>query len=130
MTHALRLSGATAVLAFALGISAASASDSLYQDQVSADSFGNLVIHSAAGYKRIVVGAGELAAKLHDFGSGRDATPGRNELDEGRGAGGGPLGYAEPGYPDCLRGAAVVHGRSYMYGVPANVAPVIEGACE
>ena len=36
-------------------------------DHVYADSFGNLVIHSPAGYKRIIVGEGHLAKELSDF---------------------------------------------------------------
>ena len=35
-------------------------------DRVYADSFGNLVIDSAAGYKRILVGEGKLAKELSD----------------------------------------------------------------
>ena len=38
-----------------------------HHDRVYADSFGNLVIDSAAGYKRIIVGEGKLAKKLSEY---------------------------------------------------------------
>lgn len=86
-------------------------------DRVHADSFGNLVVYSAAGYKRIVVGKGYLApefARLH-------------------GAPEAGAGYADeaPAYKPCRRPPAMFKGRSYMYGLPDNVVPVPgAGACE
>ena len=38
-----------------------------YHDRIYADSFGNLVVHSRSGYKRIVVGQGHLARELADY---------------------------------------------------------------
>ena len=40
---------------------------SRYRDHVYADSFGNLVIQSPSGYKRIVVGQGHLAKELSSY---------------------------------------------------------------
>ena len=117
---------AAAFLTAAALCSGSAAADSLYRDQVSADSFGNLVIYSQAGYKRIVVGAGELAGKLQDYGAGQ---PGDGlERDEGRGY--GPTDYDYGSYRGCHRGSVLLHGRSYMYGVPTNVTPVVAGPCD
>ena len=43
-----------------------------YHDRVYADSFGNLVIHSGSGYKRIVIGKGHLARELADYEQARN----------------------------------------------------------
>jgi hypothetical protein len=107
-------------IAFAAALLAASASiaaaGSLYQDQVHADSFGNLVIHSPAGYKRIVVGAGEAA-------SGYRATGSYYETDAPRIAWHGGQRLQLRPYRDCAFGAVLLHGRSYMYGLPDHVVP-------
>lgn len=87
----------------------------LYQEQVHADSFGNLIIYSPAGYKRIVVGQGHLAEAL------------QAAQDEA----------AEPYYYDrdrrydsrCNRQPVLLKGRSYMYGLPDKVVPVPAGIC-
>ena len=51
--------------ALAVGTMAAPAfASGSYHDRIYADSFGNLVVHSRSGYKRIVVGAGHLAKDL------------------------------------------------------------------
>ncbi len=52
----------------AVAVASPAAASDLYGERVHADSFGNLVIYSPAGYKRIVVGKGYLApefARLH-----------------------------------------------------------------
>lgn len=91
-------------------------------DHVYADSFGNLVIDSAAGYKRIVVGQGEHV---------RDVSK-----------------YLESGQPDvevvyadrddensvvydrgCYRPPALIKGRSYMYGFDQGEIPFQGGDC-
>lgn len=110
----------TLAYAIAAVLLAASASvagaGSLYQDQVHADSFGNLVIYSPAGYKRIVVGAGEAASgyratgSYHETGAPRIAYHGGQRLQ------------LRP-YRDCDYGAVLLHGRSYMYGLPDHVVP-------
>ena len=51
---------AAAAAATMLTLTAAGAADD-GRDRVHADSFGNLVIYSHAGYKRIIVGMGEAA---------------------------------------------------------------------
>lgn len=83
-------------------------------DRVHADSFGNLVIHSSAGYKRIVVGMGHTAEAYNATGS-----------------------YYEPeeGQPrrrvvTCTRPPYVWHGRSRMYGLPDGVVPQAPLVCE
>lgn len=38
-----------------------------YTDHVYADSMGNLIVDSAAGYKRIIVGQGDRARELADY---------------------------------------------------------------
>src|SRR5688500_4067849 len=54
-------------------------------DRIYADSFGNLVVHSRSGYKRIVVGQGHLAKELADYeqaGSRADVVYLDNDDDE------------------------------------------------
>jgi hypothetical protein len=88
---------------------------SRYRDHVYSDSFGNLVVQSPSGYKRIVVGQGHLAKELSSY-EGPDATdPDVVYLDDG------DNGYDE--YRDCYRPAHLFKGRSYMYGLPDGVIP-------
>ncbi|TKT82837.1 hypothetical protein [Aquamicrobium sp. LC103] len=105
--------------ALALTISAIGMANagSLYEDQVHADSFGNLVVYSSAGYKRILVGKGYAAESYNLTGSYHepeillyDAPPPQRRLR-------------------CSRYPVVLHGRSYMYGLPRNVVPVPTGIC-
>ena len=86
-----------------------------HQDRVYADSFGNLVIDSAAGYKRIIVGEGKLARKLSDYTSA-----------------GQPEAEPEVLYEDeadhvsrrgCYQPPVFVKGRSYMYGLSDGEMP-------
>jgi hypothetical protein len=79
-----------------------------------ADSFGNLVIHSPSGFKRILVGKGYLA-DAH-------AGPKVVHLEEDRGR-----LYLRERRP--CRYGALLHGRSYMYGLPDNVVPVPTVSC-
>ena len=84
------------------------------QDHVYADSFGNLVIESAAGYKRILVGEGAMARKLADYvGAGRPRVEYLDPAGAGRGGG------------DCYRPPVLVKGRSYMYGFSEGEIPQI-----
>lgn len=103
----MSIAGALACAAVVALGSQASA-DSRVRDRVYADSFGNLVIHSAAGYKRIVVGEGHLAKELGAYtGSDEPAV----------------IEY-QPGHVvvrDCP--AVLLKGRSYMYGLPDHVVP-------
>jgi hypothetical protein len=87
----------------------ASANDWRHRDQVYADSFGNLVVYSAAGYKRIIVGQGHLARELAEFtGSGEPELVILHDHD---------------GYPVRRCKPVLLKGRSYMYGLPDGVIP-------
>lgn len=118
--HSLPLAAAVLLGAFA---GSAMAGDS-HREKVHADSFGNLVIYSPAGYKRIVVGAGYLA----------------EELRAAQAAIGEPIGEPEVVYYEdnrydrprirCNRKPVLLHGRSYMYGLPDNVVPTPAGNCD
>ncbi|WP_173934188.1 hypothetical protein [Chelativorans sp. Marseille-P2723] len=88
-------------------------------EEVHADSFGNLVIRSPAGYKRIVVGKGYLA---EDLAKHSKREPKVVYLEEGRD------GVYLRKRRTCRYGA-LLHGRSYMYGLPDNVVPVPTVAC-
>lgn len=82
-----------------------------HRDRVYADSFGNLVIESAAGYKRILVGEGKLAKELSDYtGAGQPSVVYENESDDVSGR-------------DCYRPPVFVKGRSYMYGLSDGEMP-------
>ncbi|RVB21912.1 hypothetical protein ENZ76_19155, partial [Mesorhizobium sp. M7A.F.Ca.CA.002.10.1.1] len=96
---------ALVVAASVAGLAAPALAGARHQDRVYADSFGNLVVDSAAGYKRIIVGQGRLAKQLSDYTSaGQPKVIYENEADE--------IG----GYSDCYRPPVLVKGRSYMYG--------------
>ncbi|MVA96519.1 hypothetical protein GN330_04560 [Nitratireductor sp. CAU 1489] len=109
---------ATVALAAPLMVSAAApaAAGGLY-DRVYADSFGNLVIRSPSGYKRIVVGQGHLAKELGEY-SRAGAGPDVVYYDE-----------ADRVRRDCRRHGVLLKGRGYMYGLPDNTVPVLVGPC-
>lgn len=79
-------------------------------DRIYADSFGNLVIVSRAGFKRIVVGQGHLASELNAYSNGG--------ADEPKVVRGGE-------YPktSCYQAPYFWKGRSYMYGFSEGVIP-------
>ena len=105
-------SAASVVAALAALLGPASANG---RDYVYADSFGNLVIESAAGYKRILVGAGHDIDRIMDY---------------ERGPGPAPSASAEqPGDQECYRPAVLVKGRSYMYGFDQGVIPTLGAPC-
>lgn len=81
-------------------------------DRAYADSFGNLVIDSATGYKRILVGEGAMAKKMADYTNA--GQPRVLYLDR--------VGSGER---DCYRPPAFVKGRSYMYGLADGKMPEI-----
>lgn len=96
------------------------------RDRVEADSFGNLVVWSSAGYKRIVVGKGDLAPELADF-----VEAGRPKVIYGvdpRDAGGARDGDAVH-YRHCYRPPVLLKGRDHMYGLADGELPVIGGTC-
>lgn len=109
---AFLLAGAALIV---LGTAAvrASAGD-LYREHVYADSFGNLVVYSPAGYKRIVVGRGYLAHRM----AAQNKRPKVVYFTEGRKAA-----------TTCEHHAVLLHGRSYMYGLPENVVPEPAAGC-
>lgn len=106
---------AALALAASLGTAAA---DGFLQEQIHADSFGNLVIYSPAGYKRILVGQGYAADAYNLTGSYYE--PEVVELHE------------EPRDRTlrCYRPPHRWHGRSYMYGLPDHVVPQAPLVCE
>jgi hypothetical protein len=80
-------------------------------DHVYADSFGNLVVESAAGYKRILIGEGAMAKKLAAYTSA-------GQINESHG------GAARlTGARDCYRPPVFVKGCSYMYGLSDGEMP-------
>ncbi|TPL15914.1 MULTISPECIES: hypothetical protein [unclassified Mesorhizobium] len=103
---------ALTVAVLAVGFAAPALADGRHQDRVYADSFGNLVIDSAAGYKRILVGEGNLAKQLSDYTSaGQPKVIYENGAEE------------MSGYGDCYRPPVFVKGRSYMYGLSDGEMP-------
>ena len=101
---------------YAAIFAAATATGTMAQDFAYADSFGNLVIDSAAGYKRILVGRGSDVERVNKF------------LDRGQTREHGE--YILPrrlylGYRDCYRPGVFVQGRSYMYGLSDGEMPVL-----
>ena len=87
-----------------------------YHDRVYADSFGNLVIHSRSGYKRIVVGKGHLASEHADYEQARNDVV---YLDVD----------GEVVFRDCWKPAVLLKGRSYMYGLEDGELPDLPGGC-
>jgi hypothetical protein len=102
-------------LALLAGLPAAASG---YKDRVHADSFGNLVIHSAAGYKRILVGQGYAADAYNLTGSYYEPEAGQLDVR--------PSGRTLY----CHRPPHLWHGRSYMYGLPDTVVPQAPLVCE
>ena len=85
------------------------------------DSFGNLVIISPSGYKRIVVGQGDLAE------TSVSGAPDVIYFDE-------PVySTSQHRFPEasyrCSGGAAVYRGRSYMYGLSRDEVAVLVNGC-
>ncbi|MET3522675.1 hypothetical protein [Mesorhizobium abyssinicae] len=106
----LRLA-ALALAALAVGSTAPAEAGLRHHDRVYADSFGNLVIDSAAGYKRIIVGEGRHAKELSNFTSaGEPDVIYENESDETVGRG-------------CYQPPVFIKGRSYMYGLSDGEMP-------
>lgn len=88
------------------------------RDRVHADSFGNLVIHSQAGYKRIIVGMGHTADGYNQTGSYYEPE----------------VVYLDAPTPSrsvtvCSRPPYIWHGRSYMYGLQDGMIPQAPLVC-
>lgn len=94
------------------------ASAGRFHDRVYADSFGNLIVQSPSGYKRIIVGQGHLAKELAAYTASSEPT--RHEYDD-RDAYRGD---------DCYRPPVLLKGRSYMYGLDDGVVPEPSGRCD
>ncbi len=118
-----------AIICFALlagaatiALSGSASAGSRLHDQVYADSFGNLVIQSPYGYKRIIVGRGHLANKLSGLTTEDDPKVAYEEPERG---------FYRDGYvfETCYRPAVLLKGRSYMYGLPDRVLPEPSGHC-
>jgi hypothetical protein len=90
-----------------------------YHDRVYADSFGNLVVHSRSGYKRIVVGKGHLARELagYEQPQGGDGVVYLDEEDD------------DVVFRECWKPAVLLKGRSYMYGLEDGELPDLPGGC-
>lgn len=103
--------------ALALGALASPAAAGSAHDRIYADSFGNLVVHSRTGYKRIVVGQGHLASDLAAY---EQAGRGQDDVvylydDEGEVV------------RQCWKPAVLLKGRSYMYGLEDGELPDLPG---
>ena len=107
----------SAMLAVTLGLGAAVAG-SFEHDHVYADSFGNLVIDSAPGYKRIIVGQGHRVKEAASF-TDTDVKIVYADRTETASSG-----------EDCYRAPALIKGRSYMYGFDQGVIPFQGGPCQ
>jgi hypothetical protein len=103
-------------------MAAPSAAESSYRDHAYADSFGNLVVYSSAGYKRIVVGKGYLADKLANAAESDGPHVVRLRRAPGH------YSYVRHSHRGVC--AVLLHGRSYMYGLPDNVVPVPAKDCD
>ena len=108
----------------AVAMAMPAAADSFYRDHVYADSFGNLVVYSPAGYKRIVVGKGYLADRLASAGESDGPRVVRLRRAPGHHT------YIRRTYAHRGECAVLLHGRSYMYGLPDNVVPVPAKDCD
>lgn len=109
--RALAAAAAATMLTFTVAATAAENG----RDRVHADSFGNLVILSQAGYKRIIVGMGHVAEAYQLTGSYYE--PEVIEWEAPREA------------RRCVRPPHVWHGRSHMYGLDAGVVPQAPVVC-
>lgn len=86
-----------------------------YSDRIYADSFGNLVVHSRSGYKRIVVGQGHLARELAEYERPHDRDVVYLDDDD------------ESVPYECWKPAVLLKGRSYMYGLEDGELPDLPG---
>jgi len=109
------LAAAAALTIGGLATADTASAGSRHKDHIYADSFGNLIVYSRSGYKRIVIGAGHLAEELSAYESG-GAEPEVEYLDE-------PRHQRHHARRGCSDGAVLLKGRSYMYGLPDGYVP-------
>jgi hypothetical protein len=101
---------------------------------VYADNKGNLIVVKPGSYKQILVGQGKLADSIKNaMGTPEPATDkgrqptviylnaSQNENEQYR--------QIDASVGECQGGATIIHGRSFMYGIPRNVTPVIGNSC-
>jgi hypothetical protein len=114
--------GAAILVAAMIGTSGTTSAGNRLHDYVYADSFGNLIVQSPYGSKRIIVGEGYAAEQL----SG-DTKVSKPEVASTEPEG----GYDHYGYyhDTCYRPPVLLKGRSYMYGLPDGVVPEPSGRC-
>lgn len=123
-------------LAAAIGLGPNPALADRIRDRVQADAFGNLVVWSSSGYKRIVVGRGDLAEEMNAYaggpkvvyGSDRDTgydDDGDDDLryDHRRRYHSGFFHHGGGSYEGCYRPPVFVKGRGYMYGLADGEMP-------
>lgn len=110
-----RISAAVLAATIGLATTTGAMAWSRFHDEIYADSFGNLVIQSPSGSKRIVVGQGHLAKDLSQYERTGDSDVVYLDEDTERD------GRYE--YRDCYRPPYLWKGRSYMYGLPDGVVP-------
>lgn len=106
---------ALVLAAAAVGYAAPAMAWSRHHDRVYADSLGNLVIDSAAGYKRIIVGQGRLAKQLSDYTSAGQPEPEPQVIYEDE--------ADHVSRRGCYQPPVFVKGRSYMYGLSDGEMP-------
>jgi len=87
-------------------------------ERVYDDSYGNLVIVSPSGYKRIVVGMGHLAAELDRYRAPEVVYLDRHAYGHGRAG------------PRCHTPPVLWKGRSYMYGLAEGEIPTPPRICD
>lgn len=83
-----------------------------YGERYHADSFGNLIVYSPAGYKRIIVGKGHVLA---EYQAQQGVAEPDGYYDE--------EGAERRSYRNCRTVPGMFKGRSYMYGLPDGVVP-------
>ncbi|MFC5384913.1 hypothetical protein ACFPLB_02920 [Aquamicrobium segne] len=85
-------------------------------DHIYADSFGNLVVDSTAGYKRIVVGQGHMARQVAAYtASNGPKIIYLDRVEENK----------KTWATDCYRPPVFIKGRSHMYGLSDGEMPQI-----
>jgi hypothetical protein len=101
----------------AAALTSVPASAGSLKERVYADSFGNLIIRSPAGYKRIIVGEGHMADQLAQSTTDDPDVVYLDETDNGSDA------------RECYRPPWLLKGRSYMYGFDEGEIPFQGGPC-
>jgi hypothetical protein len=128
------LGAALAIAALTPAATSAGMEQKIDGHYVYADGKGNLVVVKPGSYKQILVGQGKLADSIEKV----MGTPVRTadngpkptviylnaHLDQDE-----QYRQIDASVGECIGGATVIHGRSFMYGIPRNVTPVINNSC-